>query len=207
MILRSVLFVATPYCDLYNLPEIWSVSEKKIWNFLNSAGTRIHGFSGEICSVLENKIWSLVPMIYSRYFPKIFLVGNKVLSAEFFLVRFLLQLRVTRNFCVLHIMQHGENYEIFWNFDLLPPRPNVIYSRFWYAFSLFLRTFHSGKPLNGFCRPGRAQFAEETMEIPSQVVSKTFSILFSVKFGPFSNTFRGRARWTCEMNLFMSWLV
>ena len=31
------------------------------------------------------------------------------------------------------------------------------------------------------------------MEFPSQVVSKTYSILFSVKFVPFSNPFRGRA--------------
>jgi len=30
------------------------------------------------------------------------------------------------------------------------------------------------------------------MEFPSQVVSKTCSILFSAKFGPFSNPFRGR---------------
>jgi hypothetical protein len=32
------------------------------------------------------------------------------------------------------------------------------------------------------------------MEFLSQVVSKTYSILFSAKFGPFSNPFRGRAR-------------
>jgi len=31
------------------------------------------------------------------------------------------------------------------------------------------------------------------MEFASQVVSKTFSIPFSAKFGPFSNPFRGRA--------------
>jgi len=75
-------------------------------------------------------------------------------------------------------------------------------------FSLFLRKFHSVKPFNGnFCEPGRARFAEEKMEFPSQVVSKTYSILFSAKFGPFSNSFRGRARSTCGMNLFMSWLV
>jgi hypothetical protein len=45
------------------------------------------------------------------------------------------------------------------------------------------------------------------MEFPSQVVSKTYSMLFSAKFGPFLNPFRGLARWTCGMNLFMIWLV
>ena len=34
---------------------------------------------------------------------------------------------------------------------------NQIYSRFWYAFSLFLRKFHSVNPFNGnFCELGRA---------------------------------------------------
>jgi len=38
-----------------------------------------------------------------------------------------------------------------------PPPHNQIYSRFWYAFSLFLRKFHSVNPFNGnFCKPGRA---------------------------------------------------
>ena len=91
---------------------------------------------------------------------------------------------------------------------LLPSPPNVIYSRFWYAFSLFLRKFHSVKIFNSnFCKPGQAQFAEKKMEFPSQVVSKTYFILFSAKFGPFSNPFRGRAECTCRMNLIMSWLV
>jgi len=104
--------------------------------------------------------------------------------------------------------------EIFWSFQNflknsdVTPSSNDIYSRFWYAFSLFLRKFHSAKPFNNnFCEPGRARFAEKDMEFPSQVVSKTYSILFSAKFGPFSNPFRGRARWTCWMYLFMSWLV
>jgi len=49
-------------------------------------------------------------------------------------------------------------------------------------------------PFNGnFCELGRARFAEKRMEFPSHVVSKTYSILFSANFGPFSNPFRGRA--------------
>jgi len=56
----------------------------------------------------------------------------------------------------------------------LTPPPNQIYSRIWYAFSLFLRKFHSVNPFNGnFCEPGRAQFAEKKMEIPSHDVSNT----------------------------------
>jgi len=50
------------------------------------------------------------------------------------------------------------------------------------------------------------------MEFPSQVVSKTYSILFSAKFGPFSNPFRGRAsavrdereQWNCSRNVLCS---
>jgi hypothetical protein len=46
----------------------------------------------------------------------------------------------------------------------------------------------------------------------SQVVSKTYSSLFSAKFGPFSNSFRGRvsaahdkhAEWTCSRNVLCS---
>jgi len=87
----------------------------------------------------------------------------------------------------------------------LPLAHNQIYSRFWYAFSLFLRKFHSVNPFNGnFCKPGQAPFAEEKMDLPWQVVSKTYSMLLSAKFGLFSNPFRGHARWT---NLFMRWLV
>jgi len=62
---------------------------------------------------------------------------------------------------------------------------------------LFLQKFHSVNPFNlngNCCEPGRAQFAEEKREFPSQVVSKTCSILFSSKFGLFSNPFSGRAR-------------
>ena len=95
-----------------------------------------------------------------------------------------------------------------WSPRNLPAPPNVIYSRFWYAFSLFLRKFHSVKPFNGnFCEPGRARFTEKKMEFPSQDVSKRYFILFSAKFEPLSNPFRGCARWTCGMNLFMTWLV
>jgi len=84
-----------------------------------------------------------------------------------------------------------------------PPPHNQIYSRFWYAFSLFLRKFHSVNPFNGnFCELGRARFAEKKMEFPSQVVSKTYSILFR----PNSDLFRThsgavhdeRAEWTCS---------
>jgi len=86
----------------------------------------------------------------------------------------------------------------------LPPPPNQIYSRIWYALYLFLRKFHSVYPFNGnFCELGWARFAEKKMEIPSHDVSKAYSILFSVKFEPFSNPFRGCARWTCGMNLCM----
>jgi len=88
-----------------------------------------------------------------------------------------------------------------------------IYSRFWYAFSLFLRKFHSVNPFNGnLFELGRARFAEKKMELPSQVVRKTYSLLFSAKFGPFSNPFRGRAsavhdkrvEWTCARNILCS---
>jgi len=90
----------------------------------------------------------------------------------------------------------------------LPPPQNQIYSWFWHAFSLFLRKFHYVKPFNGnFCEPGRARFAEEKMEIPSQVVSKTYSTLFSAKFEPFLNPFRGRTPSTFWINLFTTWLV
>ena len=94
-----------------------------------------------------------------------------------------------------------------------PPPHNQIYSRFWYAFSLFLRRFHSVKPFNGnFRELGRAWFAEIKMEFPSHVVSKTYSILFSAKFGPFSNPFRRRAsavhdkraEWTRSKNVLCS---
>ena len=43
-----------------------------------------------------------------------------------------------------------------------------------------------------FCELGRAGSLRK-MEFPSQVVSKTYSILFSAKFRPFSNPFWGRA--------------
>ena len=73
-------------------------------------------------------------------------------------------------------------------------RTKLIYSRFWYVFSLFLKKIHSVKLSNSnFCKQGRAWFAE----ISSQNVSKRYSILFSAKFEPFSKPFRGRARWTC----------
>jgi len=59
---------------------------------------------------------------------------------------------------------------------------------------LFLRKFHSVNPFNGnFCERGQAWFTEEKMEFSSQDVSKTYSILFSAKFKPISNPFRGRA--------------
>jgi len=73
---------------------------------------------------------------------------------------------------------------------------------------LFLQKFHSVNPFNlngNCCEPGRAQFAEEKREFPSQVVSKTCSILFSSKFGLFSNPFSGRARWTCLYPFLSSW--
>jgi len=84
---------------------------------------------------------------------------------------------------------------------VLPPPHNQIYSRFWYAFSLFLSEFHSVNPFNGnFCEPGRARFAEKKMEFPSQVVSKTYSTLFSAKFGPF-RTRSGAVCRPCTINV------
>jgi len=74
-------------------------------------------------------------------------------------------------------------------------------------FLLYLRKFHPVNLFNGnFCEPGRAPFAEEKLEFLSQVVSK--SNLFC--FLPISNPFRirsGRSWYTCEINLFMTWLV
>jgi len=89
---------------------------------------------------------------------------------------------------------------------VLPSPHNQIYSRFWYAFSLFLRKFYSVNPFYGnFCEPGRAWFAEEKMEFPSQVVSKTYSILIfgqiRTDFEPVQGPCVGHARWTCGMNL------
>ena len=86
----------------------------------------------------------------------------------------------------------------------ITPPPNQIYSRIWYAFSLFLRKFHSVNTFNvdtfNFCKPGRARFAEEKMQFPSRMSAKR--ILFY--FQPNSNRFRThsgavhheRAEWT-----------
>jgi len=63
--------------------------------------------------------------------------------------------------------------------------------------------FHFVNPFNGhFCELGQPRFAQKKMEFPSQDVSKAYSILFSAKFKPFSNPFRGRARQgKCTINV------
>ena len=60
-------------------------------------------------------------------------------------------------------------------------------------FFLIPKEIPFGKTIFGnFCELGRAGSLIKT-EFPSQVVSKTYSILFSAKLGPFSNPFRSRA--------------
>ena len=77
----------------------------------------------------------------------------------------------------------------------LPPPHNQIYSRFWYAFSLFLSEFHSVNPFNGnFCEPSRARFAEKKMEFPSQVSAKR-TLLY---FRPNSDLFWTRSGAVCR---------
>ena len=51
-----------------------------------------------------------------------------------------------------------------WEFDLsgFIPSTQFIYSRFWYAFSLFLRKFHSVKPFNGnYCEPSPVRWEKD----------------------------------------------
>ena len=114
---------------------------------------------------------------------------------------------VFSTFAALLVLPSFSLYQYLLSMSSLLPPHNQIYSRFWYAFALFLRKFHSVNPFKGnFCELGRARFADKKMEFPSQGVSKTYSILFSAKFGPFSNPFRGRAsavhderaEWTCS---------
>jgi len=59
-----------------------------------------------------------------------------------------------------------------------------------------------------FCEPGRAQFAdpEENMGSPSQVVSRTCSILFSARFEHVFEPVQGPLK-KSGINLFMTWLV
>jgi len=89
------------------------------------------------------------------------------------------------------------------HFEKWPPPHSQIYSCFWYAFSLFLRKFHFVNPFNGnFCSPGRAQFAEEKMEFPSQVAAKRILFYFQPKSDRF-RTLSGavhdeRAEYTCS---------
>jgi len=68
-----------------------------------------------------------------------------------------------------------------------PPSPIQIYSRIWYAFSLFLRKFHSVNLFKGnVCKPGRARFAEKKMEFHLRMSAKR--VLFY--FQPNSNRCR-----------------
>ena len=83
----------------------------------------------------------------------------------------------------------------------LPPAPNQIHSRIWYAFSLFFRKFYSVNPFDdNFCESGRAQFAEKKMNFPiSGCRQNVFYFTFSN-----SNSFRTlsgavhdeRVKWT-----------
>jgi len=76
----------------------------------------------------------------------------------------------------------------------LPPPHNQIYSRFWYAFSLFLRNFYSIKPFNGnFCELGRAGS-----------LRKRWNFHLRLYFRPNSDRFRtrsGAVRRPCTMNV------
>ena len=84
-----------------------------------------------------------------------------------------------------------------------PPPPNVIDSRFWYAFSLFLRKFHSVQPFNSnFCEPGRARFAEKKMDFHLRLSVKRILFYFQSNSDRFRTRLGAvhdeRAEWTCS---------
>ena len=92
----------------------------------------------------------------------------------------------------------------------LPPPNNQIYSRFWYAFSLFLRKFHSVNPFDGnFWEPGQARFAEKKMEFPSQQ-NVFYSIFVQIRTdfepvqGRASAVYDERTEWTCSWKFLCS---
>jgi len=63
---------------------------------------------------------------------------------------------------------------------LSPPPPNVIYSWFWYAFSLFLRKIHSVQTFkDNFCEPGRAVHWEKDGNSISGCQQNIFYSIFS----------------------------
>jgi len=83
------------------------------------------------------------------------------------------------------------------------------YSRSWYAFSLFLRKFHSVNPFNGnLCELGRARSAEKKMEFPSQVVRKRILCYFQPNSEPVQGRSEAvhdeRAEWTCSWHTLCS---
>ena len=95
----------------------------------------------------------------------------------------------------------GFRFVFRWPLWLPPPLPNFIYSRFWYAFSLFLTKFHSIKPFNGnFCSLRLGKRWHFHLRLPAK------RILFY--FQPNSDRFRTcsgavhdeRAKYTCSCN-------
>jgi len=96
---------------------------------------------------------------------------------------------------------------------LSPPPHNQIYSRFWYALSLFLSEFHSVNPFNGnFCEPGRAGSLRKRWNFHFRLSAKRTLLYFRPNSDLLSNSFRGRvsavhdkrAEWTCSRNVLCS---
>jgi len=83
----------------------------------------------------------------------------------------------------------------------LPPLHNQIYSRFWYAFSLFLRKFHSINPFNSnICELGRAGSLRKRWNFHVRLSAKRILSYFQ----PNADHFRTRSgvmRWLCTMNV------
>ena len=72
---------------------------------------------------------------------------------------------------------------------------NQIYSRFWYAFSLFLRKFHSVNPFNGnFCELGRAGSLRKRLNFHLRLSAKR-TLLY---FRPNLDLFRTRSGAVCR---------
>jgi len=82
-----------------------------------------------------------------------------------------------------------------------PPSHNQIYSRFWYAFSLFLWKFRSVNPLNGnFCELGRAGSLRKRWNFYLRLSAKHILLYFR----PNSDLFRtrsGAVRRPCMINV------
>jgi len=73
-------------------------------------------------------------------------------------------------------------------FASAPPPPPPPFTLGFLSVTLLSDTLYRRYPFRARFAPN---FAEKKMEFPSQVVSKTYSILFWVKFWPFSNPCRG----------------